>query len=485
MVAAICASLLTVTLTGTQAHAAVQVAWPTFGFDAQRDGFNLLESGLGPTSVPTLVQRWATPITPTGWAVTTQPVVARGVRVGPVRVADLVFVGTEGGTLTAIDLQTGEVEWRRLLPTTKPGPGRGCEYPNLRFGINGTPVVERARGRIYVAAGDARVYALDLATGRTVKGWPIAVGSPAGEHVWSALTLWRGALYASVASYCDVPPYTGKVVGIDVNRARRFAIWRPTHHGKHRPYPPGGGVWGWGGVSVDRADGDVYAATGNAAGKQQNYGYSERVVRLGRHLNVKQSNFPFSRLLLIDQDFGSTPMLYRSKGCPPQLTALNKDGELFVYRRGRISGGPFQRLLVATPRDDGESSLLGVTAYDSSRRMVYVSSPSDSPDHRYHRGLIAFHVESDCHLTVAWQASIGSKGLTSSPVVADGVVYVGTGQAGQVRAVDASDGKPLAILPFGTPVLAAPTVVNGSLLAVGYNGVLHSYRPLLPAAPLP
>ena len=466
------------------AHAAAPVDWSTFGFDVQRDGFNTSEQALDRTSVTTLMQRWATPITPTGWSVNTQPVVAADVSLGLLRTADLVFVGTEGGALTAVDLHTGGVVWRRVLPTSKPGPGQGCEYPNLQYGITGTPVIDRANGRIYAASGDARVYALDLATGRPVRGWPLAVGSPTGEHVWSALTLWRGALYASVASYCDVPPYTGKVVGIDVRRARRFATWRPTHHGKRGTYPSGGGVWSWGGVSVDPLDGDVYATIGNAAGRRQNFGYAERLVRLGRHLNVKQSDFPFSHLTLIDQDFGSTPMLYQPKRCPPQLTALNKDGELFVYRRNRIASGPFQRLQVATAADDGESTLLGSTAYDSARRTVYISTPNDSPDRRYQRGLIAFRVGRDCRLAVAWQRSIGSTGLTSAPIVANGVVYVGTGHAGEVRAVGAADGKPLERLSLGTTVFGAPTVVDGHLLAVGWDGVLHSYRPVLRADPL-
>jgi outer membrane protein assembly factor BamB len=481
MAASLAVAAVTALLAGTGAASAAPAGWPTFAFDAQRDGVNPFESTLSPTSARMLVRRWSTALAPAGWETVTQPVVAKGVRLPSGRTADLVLVGTEGGVLAALNLQTGAIVWQRQLPTTIPGAKHGCPaYPTLEFGISGTPVVDPAAGRVYVVAGDMRAYALTLAAGRTARGWPLQVGAPASEHTWGALALSRGALYVPVASYCDLPPYTGKVVGIDVAHARRFATWRPTQRGTGRKYPSGGGVWGWGGVSVDPAGDHVFAATGNALGHNQSAGYSEHVVRLSRHLTVEQSNYPFARSTLIDQDFGSTPMLYRPTGCPPLLTALNKDGELFVYDRGHIGRGPLQRIQIAAPSDEGNDSLLGVTAYNASRRLVYVASPSDSPDGAYRAGLIAFSVGPACRLSLAWQTAIGSSGLTSAPVVANGVVYVGTGSSGEVVAVDGASGNLLAIEYIGTQTFAAPTPVNGSLLVSANDGVVRSYRP--PAA---
>jgi hypothetical protein len=231
-------------------------------------------------------------------------------------------------------------------------------------------------------------------------------------------------------------------------------------------------------VSVEPSTGDVYAATGNALTRRQNDGYAEHVVRLSRHLAVKGGNDPFAHKELGDQDFGSTPTLYRAKGCPPQLVALNKDGELLVYRRHAVARGPVQRLRVARATDFGDLALLGLPAYDAGRRTLYVLSPTDGPDARFHRGLLAFRVNGACRLTLAWHAPAGVTALTSAPVVANGVVYFATGGTGELRAVDADDGQPLVTLSLGAmPAFAAPTPVDGALIAAGYDGRVHLFGP--------
>jgi outer membrane protein assembly factor BamB len=441
---------------GGEASAA---GWPTFGFDVQRSGFNSGEKALGAATAPALVERWVATV---GGQINAQPLVA----------GSRVFVGTEEGRLVALDERTGAVVWQRFVGVTRPGPMYGCPaYPEQAFGITGTPTI--ARGVIYVAGGDAKVHAFTLATGGRVPGWPVAVARRRYEHVWGGLTLWRSMLYAVVASYCDQPPYAGGVVAVDVRKPRRAARWRVTGDGPRAP--DGGGVWGWGGVSVEPRTGDVYAATGNALARHQDYGHAEEVVRLSRELRVKGSNDPFGQKELDDQDFGATPTLFRAPGCPPQLAALNKHGEMFIYRRHAIGRGPVQRLRIARPSDAGDLALLGQPAYDPARRTLYVVSPTDGPDSRFHRGLLAFHVNHACRLTLAWNTPAGVTALTSAPVVANGVVYFATGGTGEVRAVTARDGQPLATLRLGAPAFAAPTPVDGTLIAADYDGRVHLY----------
>jgi outer membrane protein assembly factor BamB len=460
---------------GAIAHGAVPRGWPTFGFDVRRTGANGWEQRLGPRAARTLVERWSTSIE---GAINAQPVVALDVVRPGGRVNDLVFVGTEAGWLVALDMRSGRVVWRRSLGGSRPGPVHGCPaYPDQVFGVTGTPVIDRARGRIYAVGGGGRAFALRLGSGRIVRRWPVDVATQAGEHVWGATTLWRNVLYVGIASYCDQPPFRGGVVAVDTRRARRIARWRTTGRGAHAPF--GGGVWGWGGVSVDPRDGNVYAATGNALTRRETDGAAERVVRLTRRLRVLESNHPFRRRTIGDQDFGSTPLLYRAAGCPPQVAALNKDGELFVYRRHRIARGPVQRLRIAQGSSEGNLALLGLPAYDASRRTLFVLTPSDSPDRRFRRGLLALRIGSRCRLSLAWQAPAGVTHLTSAPVVANGVVYFATGDSGEVRAVDAGSGRSLRTLSLGpTQAFAAPTVVAGGLIATGYDGRVHLYRPM-------
>lgn len=448
----------------------------TFGFGVQRTGDNGADRSLARSEVSSLRQEWAAPM---GGQVNTQPLVAHGVRLASGARTDLVVVGTEAGQLVAVNERTGGEVWRRDLGTARPGGRFGCSaYPGERFGITGTPVVDRSRGRVYAVGGDDRAYAVRLADGGLVSGWPVPVADPRHEHVWGALALSHGLLYAGTASYCDQQPFRGLVVAVDVRSARRVAQFAVTR--KDGARPSGGGVWGWGGVSVDPADGDVYAATGNSLTPGEDWGWSERVVRLDSHLRVRQSDHPFTRRTVLDQDFGSTPMLMHPRGCPPMLAALNKDGEMLVYRRDHLARGPLQRLRLAQGASEGGAALLGLPTYVAATRMLYVVSPSDPSAHVHRRGLLAFRLRRDCRLALVWHDPAGVFGLTSAPMTAGGVVYVATGVASRLVAADARTGRTLRTLALGTDgAYAAPTPADGSVLAAGYDGLLRRFTPRL------
>jgi outer membrane protein assembly factor BamB len=454
--------------------------WPTFGYDVQRSGHNRAEQDLGPRQARRLVEVWSAA---TGAAVNAQPVVADGVQLPDGRVADLAFVGTEAGWLVALDMRSGAVVWRRFLGTATPGGVFGCPaYPKQVFGMTGSPVIEPSRGRIYAAGGDDRAYALDLGTGALLPGWPVQLARPEHEHVWGALTLWRGMLYAGVASYCDRAPYTGAVYAVDTGAASLHATWRVTGAGAHAP--DGGGVWGWGGVSVDPSDGDVYAATGNALTARETDGYAEHVVRLSRDLAVKQARYPFRANSVDDQDFGSTPLLYRAKGCIPQLAVVSKNGELLIFRRHAIGRGPVQRIRAARGSSSGDIALLGLPAFDARRRLLYLLSPSEPRQRpgRLGRGLQAYRVTRSCRLRPAWSTPAGVRTLTSAPVVADGVVYFTSGQTSRLHAIDGATGRGLRTIDLhATAAFAAPTPVDGGVLVADGDGTVRLYRPALRA----
>src|SRR5205085_1069982 len=157
--------------------------------------------------------------------------------------------------------------------------------------------------------------------------------------------LSHGWLYLTVASLCDLGKWNGGVVAVDLRRPKHVLHWLTV--------PPslggGGGIWGWGGVSVEDRSGVVFAATGNSSGAaSETLGASEAVVALSPKLAAEQVNQPLMPPFMIgDRDFGTTPVLLNASGCPPQLIALNKDGELLLYDRNRIDAGPVQRVWVA------------------------------------------------------------------------------------------------------------------------------------------
>src|SRR4051812_26360154 len=93
--------------------------WTTFGFDAQRTDHNPDETVLGTGNAPKLKERWTADL---GGPSLTQPTVATSVLLKGVP-RDLVYAGTTGGDLVAVDRLTGKQVWRTSLPSVR----TGCE----------------------------------------------------------------------------------------------------------------------------------------------------------------------------------------------------------------------------------------------------------------------------------------------------------------------------------------------------------------------
>ncbi len=311
----------------------------TFGYGNARLGSAPAGGGIPAASAARLRPAWRAQLP---GAILGQPLVVQGVRIG--RAArDLVVVGTGRGVVAALDAASGAVVWRHQVGKRRIMPD--CDAsPDGWFGVTGTMAIDPRWGTVYAADARGMAWALSLASGRPLPGWPVRLTSGRDDFEWGALTLSRGRLYVPVASLCDAGHYEGGIVAIDIRHPRRERRWR-TETGTSAY---AGGIWGWGGVSTDAA-GTVYAATGNSLGtSNEATGFAESVVKLSPTLAVEQANDPLSPPFKIgDRDFGTTPVLLDQPGCPPQLVAINKDGELFLYNRARIASGPVQRIAVA------------------------------------------------------------------------------------------------------------------------------------------
>jgi outer membrane protein assembly factor BamB len=442
------------------ARASAGADWLTFGDSPQRDGENTAETLISAANVGGLHQIWVYNF---GRAVDNSPVEAAGVAVGA-GTQNLVLAGGENGMFAALNAQTGATVWARRLGTAT----TACtQEPGGIYGITGTAVVDRATNRVFVADGTGAVYALDLSTGRTVKGWPRTLPiRPSREHVWGALALVSGHLYVPVGGLCDLNPYHGRLVEIDAATGTITADF--VVNGSNGPH--GGAIWGWGGAAVDPSTGDVYVATGNATGTPENAGLSEAVIRLSSSLAVKA----FSKPPLgtgSDLDFGSTPVLFHAPGCPAQLVAENKDGTLFLYDRSSIAAGPVQRIKLSG------RALIGVAAWSNNLNLLFAANPVDSTS--FSHGMVAFSDPSPaCTLTAAWTARVGAiGGVASPPIVANGVVYYGTGNV--EYALNAATGALLwtSGSTITAPIHGAAIVVNGVLYVPSWDHKLHAFAP--------
>ncbi|TAM72483.1 hypothetical protein EPN44_15895 [bacterium] len=446
------------------------VDWSTFGYDLARTGYNPNETTIGTSNVANLHQIWSQSF---GGPLVAEPVLAQGVSING-STQNVLYVGTQTGLFTAVNADTGAVIWQKHLGTVS----YICSsYP---FGVAGTATFDRKTNRVYVADGQDQLHALDMATGAEAGGWPGTVATiPDHNFIYSALTFnpANGLIYAETSSTCDISPWTGRIDVFNTSSAALAASFYPTQG------QSGGGIWGYGGASIDTGTSDVYVAVGNAdtsGGNPQNYGYAENIVQLDPMLNLLAANYP-GLPASPDADFGATPTLYQAAGCQPQLAAMNKSGVLVVYNRNAIASGPVQVIQMSPPTDSG--NFIGLPAFSPVTGMLYVGVPTDLPSGIYMHGLAALLVQPNCTLSLAWQQVFGVNGSTvpydaprSPPSVANGVVYAGDGIGQHVRAFSAQTG---ALLWDSGSTIAGQTftqpVIDGHLFVSSYDGVLHAY----------
>ena len=455
------ACLAALLLLGTATAAAAD--WTTFGHDLARTNENPAESKLGPANAPSLREVWAAPLQ---GAANAQPLVVSGVRLAGGRRVQIVLAATEDGVLSAHDATTGRRIWRRALGVQHT---RCSDLPGGRYGISSTPVVDRARGLVYAQAGDGRAHAVALGTGRELRGgWPVTVSpAPAREYVWGALALRAGRLYAATSSHCSRTFYRGRIVAIDVRRARIVASWLSLG-----PRRRGGGMWGWGGMAIDAENGDVFAATADALVPPANGPGADSLHRLTARLRLRARDQPPTPPVQ-NAEFGGVPLLLRAPGCPRQLVVTHKSGLLFLYDRDRLRAGPRQALQIGRR---GLLAAFGTYAWSASRRTLFVANNSagDLP-----QGLLALRLTPACRLELAWAQPAGpDPGALSPPVTANGVVYLATGYHRHVMAFAADTGQVLWTSPrLNGGAYGGPAVASGRLFVAAWDGLLHAYAP--------
>ena len=263
----------------------------TYHHDAQRSGWNARETMLTPERVgsarfgllwqsPPLdaadgvpPRLFATPLYIADLAFTAGPYRGRRLSVA--------FVVTTAGYAYAIHAGTtegiapGAILWRRRLTEAPCGKGT--------MGNLSTPVIDRARGRLYVTscAGEGwawQAHALDLQSGADVTGWPLAIDAAGmnrpginrnGSTRWidGQTYIQRGALNLNRDGsrlYVAFGPDTqGWLLSVDTAKPTVMSAFSTTPVQEEEQ----GGMWGSSGATVDDQD-RVYIATG------ANFGYA-------------------------------------------------------------------------------------------------------------------------------------------------------------------------------------------------------------------
>src|SRR5262245_28598822 len=167
----------------------------TYHNDNARTGQNLTETALTLANVNTGAFGKVLFLSTDG-KVDAQPLYLSALSI-PGGTRNMVYVATEHGSVYGFDADSGVVVWHAstLLPGETPSEAVfGCFQVTPEIGVTATPVIDRARGIIYVVAmsksGSSsyhqRLHALDLTSGAELLGGPREIqatypGSGAGS----------------------------------------------------------------------------------------------------------------------------------------------------------------------------------------------------------------------------------------------------------------------------------------------------------------
>jgi outer membrane protein assembly factor BamB len=449
--------------------------WDSYGYDLERTGYNPNETTVGASNVANLEKIWTFSV---GSGMVREPVLASGVNINGTA-TNVLYAGSNlGATMYAINAETGAEIWAfGPVPTAS----FTCNGNTSQFSISQAPAIDRVNNRIYFADGYNQLHAVDLSKGTEDAGWPITIADYTPDHnfMHGGLTYnpANGMLYAVTGSTCDISPWYGRIVAINTNTAQIVGtFFGAAQQGSSGvQYGSGGGIWGFGGASIDPATNDVYIGTGNADvsdsknGNSQSAGYSEEVVELSPNVtSILANNYPANIPSITgdyDFDFGATPLLFQPPNCPPLLAAMNKSGMFELYDRSSIASGPVQYIQMSISSDSGY--FIGSPAYDPITNYVYVELPTT--EGIYEPGLGAFSIASNCTLnpTPIWSAAFGPSDASRSPLtIANGVIYVANGSGDTEYAFNAATGDG----PLWSVGLSTSSGVIGTLVA---NGIVY------------
>ncbi len=446
------------------------IDWPTQSFDIARTGENPNETVLSASTVHGLHLLWSARIAgdTTSKYSNSQPVVAAGVSVGGVP-TDIVYTGDEHGYFAAFNAMNGALIWRKSLGSIATQCG---DIPDKIFGVTDAATIDHAHNRVYVVDGMGVLWAFDLATGNVAAGWPAngipVVDDPTVDHVWSGTTLnaSSGTLYVATASYCDLNRWHGALRAVNTQTASvaalyYFATGTTTPPGASGPY--GGGVWSWGGVSIDASTQDVYAASGNTNPQVSTPASNESITEWNTSLALIANYFP--AIGNGDLDFGGNAMLYNAGGSRC-VASYRKSGQLFTFDRTNVSAGSVTSWQIG-------GSGISSPAFSSSTDLVYFNNPNAGA---LAQGLYALSSGSGCALNQTPVWSVTGVNASYQPIsVADGVVYDSFNAT--LDAFDAHTGAQLwnSGSSVASGIKSGATVVNGRVYVVDWNDTIYAF----------
>jgi len=416
--------------------------WPSYNYDRERSGWNRGETQLSKKTVGQLKPLWNKGLlaqTPPAQVLSTltAPLVAAGVST-PGGAKDLVFTIAMDDTLTALDAGSGDIVWQKHFANPlKPLRPMVINCSNTE---QATPTIDKAKAIIYFTTSDGKLRGAKLGDGAEAIT-PTDMVQPFSRN-WS-LNLVDNVVYTTTARGCGGSPAEpveiGSVVAMDVSDPAHPAISR-FYTSKGRPAGPWGAsgvAWGPQGIYVSTADGPNNPGSGI---------YGDMVLAIRPHAWGLNDSFTPSHWRYVnarDLDFGSGGVILFPFGKRNMLATASKESVIYLLDANNLGGVDHMTGLYQSPRwgnDTQDFQNMGVwgslaTAQnDKGERWIYTpmwgpvgkTAPkfANTNGEVVNGSVMAFKVVEDAgKVTLAPQWISRDLNLSSSPVVANGIVY--------------------------------------------------------------
>lgn len=372
-----------------------------------------------------------------------------------------VFVATENDTVYALSATNGTVAWSTHLGTPVPSASLPCGDISPTVGITGTPVLDAARGEVFVVADEMvngspahQLVGLSSATGKVELDQNVdpAGSTPAALLQRTGLTLDAGrVVFGYGGNYGDCSTYHGWILSVPEVGGTPAAFAVDSAAGESQ-----GAVWMGGAAPVIDAGGNIWVSVGNGSVYSSSHAYddSDSVLELSPSLSLSQyfapSSWPSDNAHDLDL---STGVALLSDG---QVIAAGKARIVFLLNGAHLGGvgGQQAELGHACGDDiDGGVAIVGSTVYLPCLSGPIAVQASDSPP----------------GLRLLWSSSVGG----GPPIVAGGLVWT-IGSNGVLYGLNPATGTVTEQATIGTPAnhFPTPSIGGGLLLVPSSNRVV-------------
>ena len=379
----------------------------------------------------------------------------------PLVSAGRIFVATEDDTVYALSPATGAVLWSAHLGSPVPAGSLPCGDIMPTVGITGTPVIDPARGEIFVVADELvhgkaahLLVGLGIRTGKTELSQNVdpAGADPTALLQRTGLTLDAGqVVFGFGGNYGDCASYRGRVIAVPETGGPPKDFTVDAAAGDSQ-----GAIWMGGAAPAVDSSGHIWVSAGNGSVHSANQGYddSDSALELSSSLRLLQFFAPSSWASnnASDLDMSTVPVLL-SDG---QVLLTGKSRIVYLLNGahlGSIGGQLAATGQVCGDDIDGGAAVAGTTAYLPCLAGIIAVRATKSP----------------AAVSLLWSSGTGG----GPPIIAAGQVWT-IGQNGTLYGLDPATGKVRQQAQIGAVAnhFPTPSVGAGLLLAPAANHVV-------------